>query len=651
MRRRRLSALLRIAPLVVVAVLVTGWLGATSWYPRHVERATGRTDTGWISCLRCHAGRQAPTSVPLADVANYVTPTGLAVSPDGATLFVVGSGTGELLRLDATTGDRLGATRVGERPHAVAVSGDGRRLAVTLRDDDEVLLLDAADLRQIDVRGTGAEPIGVIFAADDRGLWIANGASDDVSFVDLTGETAGGRMVAGNEPYAVARAANAPVIAVANRLAGITLPGEMPVSELTFIDAERGQVSDRRELVSAHLSEGVALSSTGEFALATAIRARNLLPLTQVSRGAVMNSEIVYADLTTDLTVQLPLDELGAYYADPASLVLTPDDRMAFVAHAGADTVTAIDVEALRRFVDCAAPAEREGLADRLDLAEQYVLARIPTRHNPQALTISPDGARLYVAERLADSIAVIDTANLAVIDRFELGNATIDSARRRGEIAFTSAAGTFQGQFSCRSCHPDGHTDGLIWDFVIDGVGSNLLETRSLRGVRNTAPFKWSGKNPDLATQCGPRFAMVLTRSDPFAGQQLADLVTFIESIPRAPARVPEELLAARDRGREIFFRTHDNAGEPIAMARRCSTCHRPPLYTDRLMTEVGSGGAFDTPHLFDVGSSAPYLHDGRAASLEEIWTVFSLQDEHGITGDLSKLQLNDLMVFLRSL
>jgi YVTN family beta-propeller protein len=641
----------------LLAVLTIGWIGATTWYPNHLMRATGRSDTGPIFCLHCHASFSEASSIPLPDVGNYASPTGLAVAPDGARLYVVASGTGQLLEIDTASGATLRRVDVGARPHGVAISPDGRRLAVSRRDADEVLFLDVASLEITATHPTGAEPIGLVFSPDGRRLWVANGTSDDVTLIDVGGvktdAQASDRIVAGNEPYAVARSANGSVVAVANRLARVTAPGEIPVSEITVIDGAGTRVLARAELLSAHLSEGVALAAEGHFALATAVRIRNLLPLTQVSRGGVMNSTVVFLDARAGgRIVQLPLDDLNTYYADPAGIVMTPDDTVAFVAHAGARTITAIDVQALRAVVDRTETLSLDALADRLDLADEYVLARIPTRYNPQTLALSPDGSRLYITERLSDSIAVVDVARLEVVERFELGDSPEPSARRRGEIVFTDASGTFQGQFSCRSCHPDGHTDSLIWDFVIDGVGSNLLETRSLRGVRQTAPFKWSGKNPDLATQCGPRFAMVLTRSDPFDPEQLSDLVTFIESIPTAPHRsLGEDLDEALERGRALFFRDATNSGEVIPVAQRCSTCHRPPLYTDRLMTDVGTGGKFDTPHLFDVGASAPYLHDGRSATLEEIWTVHSLQDEHGVTGDLSKVQLNDLMVFLRSL
>ena len=57
------------------------------------------------------------------------------------------------------------------------------------------------------------------------------------------------------------------------------------------------------------------------------------------------------------------------------------------------------------------------------------------------------------------------------------------------------------------------------------------------------------------------------------------------------------------------------------------------------------------DTPHLTNVAYSAPYLHDGSARSLEEIWTVFNPKDTHGVTNDLAKDELNDLIEYLKTL
>ena len=58
-----------------------------------------------------------------------------------------------------------------------------------------------------------------------------------------------------------------------------------------------------------------------------------------------------------------------------------------------------------------------------------------------------------------------------------------------------------------------------------------------------------------------------------------------------------------------------------------------------------------FDTPHLNNIYASPPYLHDGRAATLEEIWTLYGKEDKHGLANDMTKNQLNDLVDYLKSL
>jgi cytochrome c peroxidase len=202
---------------------------------------------------------------------------------------------------------------------------------------------------------------------------------------------------------------------------------------------------------------------------------------------------------------------------------------------------------------------------------------------------------------------------------------------------------------------------DGLSYDFDGAGVGDNLLANRSLCGVAGTEPFKWNGKNPTLQYQDGPRFARVLMRTDEIPQPQLDELATFIKHLPPTRtipwSRVGQPLTPAEERGRKLFFATQRTDGTPIPVGRQCQTCHRPPLFTDRLLTSVGTQGAqdtsgvFDTPHLIGVGAMAPYLHDGRAKTLEEIWTVYQKDDLHGVSSYWSKQQLNDLVEYLKTI
>lgn len=587
-----------------------------------------------------------------AGLLNYVNPVALAVSPAGDKLYVAASTQDRLLEVDLDLGAVARTLEVGAFPLGIDISPDGRRIAITCRGDDQVSIVDAETLTVIQTIAVGAEPTGVIFDRHATRLFVANSGSGNIEIRSLDPTARSRHLQAGEEPMALALSADGDLLCAINRRVRPASQDQIPGAEVTLVDVAQGRVRQRRELRSAHLGRDIVLSSDGSFALAPVVHFRNQLPLTQVARGAVMTNALVFLETREDgQTVQFPLDEVNVFYADPAGVALTPDDRIAFVAHAGVNLVTVVDVEVLRRLCRDGEASRMEAYPDDLALSQAYVLGRIATLDVPGALAMAPDGRRLYVAERLADSVAVIDVSTFAVIERIDLGGPREQTAERRGERVFHDASVTFQGQFSCSSCHPEGGTDSIVWDFEIDGVGQNLLETRSLRGIRDTPPFKWNGKNPDLHTQCGPRFARVLMRSQPIASRELDDLVAYIESIPLRSRRAPQEYDEARERGRQLFFRTHDTGGEVISTASRCDTCHQPPLYTDRFMADVGTGAKFDTPHLFDVESSAPYLHDGRARTLEEIWTVHSPDDTHGRTNDLSKIDLNDLVTFLRSL
>ena len=58
-----------------------------------------------------------------------------------------------------------------------------------------------------------------------------------------------------------------------------------------------------------------------------------------------------------------------------------------------------------------------------------------------------------------------------------------------------------------------------------------------------------------------------------------------------------------------------------------------------------------FDTPTLVEIWRTAPYLHDGSAATLREVLTVKNSNDQHGKTSQLTQQQIDDLAEYLLSL
>jgi YVTN family beta-propeller protein len=274
-------------------------------------------------------------------------------------------------------------------------------------------------------------------------------------------------------------------------------------------------------------------------------------------------------------------------------------------------------------------------------------------------MAVSPDGHYLYVADALDDAVSIIDVKRQERVGVIGLGGPEEITEARYGERIFHDARYTFARQFSCHSCHPDGHVDGTTYDIEPDGLGVNPVDNRTLRGINDTAPFKWEGTNPTLRRQCGPRLAAFFTRADPFTAEQSNALERYIVTIRRPPNRhrVGDELTPAQRRGKTLFERRHDKSGNELAPTERCVFCHAPPYFTNRNTYDVGTASpldthsVFDVPHLNNIYASAPYLHDGRAHSLEEIWTVYNPLDTHGRTNDLTKAELNDLIEYLKTL
>jgi len=624
-----------------------------------MQTMSGKSDLAGVhSCWTCHYNRTSDLRWA-KERPRHATASGLAVSPDGTRLYAALDDRDEVVEIDAADRRVLRRARVAGGPTGLALDGPATRLFVTCRNADRVAVLDLATFSERASAGVGLGPVGVAFVPGEGSgrIVVANSLSDDLSVLSTEPLAEVARLSAGREPYAVVAGGGDRALVVA-RMSGMVRGDEVPAAEVTVVDATAARVHRRDRLESAHLSEGVAL--LGGTALVPIVRVRNLVPITQVAQGWVMSTGLALCDPVTGTVVEMPLDDANRYYADPSGIAVDAVRQRAYVASSGGDVVTVVDLGRLQEWLSRSTAAERRDAIDDLELAGEYVVARIPTGPNPKQVTLSPDGRTLFVAERLQDSILTVDTATLQPAGRIELGVPGAprgDDPVRRGERVFARAATTFQSGFSCRSCHPDGHVDGLTYDFDIDGIGRDVLDNRSLQGLAGTAPFKWNGKNPSLQVQCGPRFAKVLTRAAPFPADDLDDLSAFLESLPPTRTRKAGPLTPSQERGRALFFATRTTDGRAIPRALRCSTCHRAPLYTNTLAYEIGargtadSTGVFDTPHLLGIGASAPYLHDGRAATLEEVWTVHNPQDTHGITNYMTKHQLNDLIEFLKTL
>ncbi|HZS37698.1 MAG TPA: c-type cytochrome [Polyangia bacterium] len=188
----------------------------------------------------------------------------------------------------------------------------------------------------------------------------------------------------------------------------------------------------------------------------------------------------------------------------------------------------------------------------------------------------------------------------------------------------------------ACASCHPEGGEDGRVWQFDF-----GPRRTQELRGgVASTAPFHWSGDLPtmmDLVNEIFTRRMGAQAQSC----DDIAAMASWVDTIPLVPKAAPASADSVA-RGRAIFF-------DPATL---CSTCHTPPQYSNNGTFVVGTGEPFQVPRLLGVADRAPYLHDGRAATLRDRFDpTYGGGEQHGHTAHLTSAQIDDLVAFLRTL
>lgn len=642
---------------LVLAILLYAGHGLAD---RHVRHVMGGVPAP-VNCFSCHAYMNKDGLIKRLFEEQYLSPRDLKVSPDGNHLYVVAEDSDVLLEVSTVSRSVTNQLKLGDHPHSIILSPDGKTAYVSNSWSDNVSIIDLNIWRVTGILPTGSGPAGLALEPEGRFLYVANMWSDDISVIDLDEKVEIKRLPAGNNPYDVALSPDGLQLYVTNRLTAGTGFRESPAAEVTVVDISTRRLEDRKSIPDAHLIESVDFTPEGDLALVTVVRPKQLIPTTQVNRGWILTYGIGIIERQGEhRIIQLLLDEVNYFYADPYDVAITPDGRHAFVTHAAADVVSVIDLPAVRNILARANEDSIATFANHLGLSSEFVIKRIPTGSQPKRLALSPDGKRLYVTERLEDRIAVIDTENLETIETIDLGGPKRITVLRLGERQFHGAR-AFQGQFSCRSCHPEGDQDALAWDFGGDGLGRNIVNTMTLREIGQTSPFKWAGTNVSLYMQDGIRFARHLTRVEPWPPEELNALVAYIYDIPAPPnryRRLNPELTPSQKRGKEIFERSVTVTGEPIDPLGRCITCHSGPYYTNRQKFDVGTrretdneGMPFDTPQLVNIYDTAPYLHDGSAATLEEIWTLNSLNDEHGVVNDLNKNQLNDLIEYLKTL
>jgi YVTN family beta-propeller protein len=287
-------------------------------------------------------------------------------------------------------------------------------------------------------------------------------------------------------------------------------------------------------------------------------------------------------------------------FATPFAVEISPDDKTLVATAASSDKLFTVDT------------------------ATGKILGHVNVGAVPRgiALRSKADGtpAQAWVLNAVANSVSLVDVTNPArpvLKSTIPLDDPT-PPPFKRGRIAFNTALASSTETFSCASCHPDGHTDQLLWVLNTPVVsGGNQIQPRStmpLRGLRDTAPFHWDGipgdpyggnnsanvrghtppnvdaENPENAMRhlidgaLSSTMALVgisIGRGDLLNRNDRYYLTRFLLGSPYPPAqkRAYTNVLSKRaEDGFELFHLRGNHEGKP--QPNVCGDCHRMPFW-----------------------------------------------------------------------
>jgi DNA-binding beta-propeller fold protein YncE len=576
--------------------------------------------------------------------------------------------------IDGNTHARLFERTVGRNPRTLARAPDGT-IWVVNQDSATISVLsgDQGASVQTLVLPYGSQPFGISFAPNGSAGYVTTQGSGQVLKLDPATRTIVAALSLGFPLRGIAVSQGSGRIFVTRFVSGtsrgeVVEIGASPFQvvrtfALAFDPGPDGNITGRG--VPNYLSS-IAISPDGR-------QARVPSKKDNIARGEFRDGQAL--DFETTVRTIVSYLDLGAN-AEVLPLRVDLNDR---------DMASAAAYSPLGDYVFVA--TQGTNTVEVFDAYDNRLVTGIPdVGLAPQGLAFSADGRTLYVQSFMSRSIAVYDVSGIVssttntftkLADVDTVAAEKLPGAVLRGKQIFYNAADrrmNRDGYISCASCHLDGGHDGRVWDFTDRGEG--LRNTPTLMGRRGTghgnvhwtanfdeiqdfehdmrSAFGGSGFLSDAQFNTG-------TRNTPLGDRKggvnadldaLAAYVTSLNRVPPSPFRNANGSLTADGQaGRAIFERL------------LCASCHSGADFTDSatgVRHDVGtikpSSGrrlgqpltGIDTPTLKGLAQTAPYLHDGSAATLMDVLTTANPAGRHGNTASLTAAERQQLVAYL---
>jgi YVTN family beta-propeller protein len=482
------------------------------------------------------------------------------------------------------------------------------------------------------VTGSGANT--PLLSPDGNSLYVLNQFHNSVTKIDLNRKQATATVNVLREPRCAVIDKQGKYLFVANFLPAMRADLDTVAACVSVIDLESfTKVRDIELSNGSNALRGISLSPDGKYVFVTHNLGRFQVPANQLQQGWMNTSAMSIIDVETLKkagTVLLDEPERGA--AGIWGINCTADKIV--ITHSGTHEISVIDYPAfLEKFEN---HPNRKSLD--YDLGFMYgIRKRIPlTGNGPQDFVISGDKA--IIPTYFSDTLNIVNLADLQIVTIAMVEN-RMESRVNKGEKIFNDASYCFQNWQSCNGCHPgDARTDGMNWDLMNDGIG-NSKNCKSLLYSHVTPPSMISGirETAEIAVRRG--FTHIQFAEIP---EDLAlcvdEYLMSLTPVP-SPFLVNGNLTDKAERGKKVFEKLN------------CGYCHSGSYFTDMQMHRIGDDIEFetgwDTPALVEIWRTAPYLFDGRAAALEDVFEIY----KHGIKDQVSKKEIEELVEYVNSL
>lgn len=186
-------------------------------------------DTGTAVILDAASGEQLAT-LPVGG-----EPEGVAISPDGTVVYMSSEEDHTITVIDTALNRAVKRFEVGRRPRAIAFAPDGRRAWVTGETDASVAVVDTAThtvIHTVKLAGENVRPMGVVVAPDGGTVYVATGRGGTVVAIDASNHAPRATVRVGDRPWGLAISPDGRRLYTANG----------PSNDVSVVDAERFEV-------------------------------------------------------------------------------------------------------------------------------------------------------------------------------------------------------------------------------------------------------------------------------------------------------------------------------------------------------------------------------------------------------------------------